>query len=115
MTSFQARIPLFIALAFAGAMAHSQTAPAPSGPAPSRGELLYTTHCIACHTTQMHWRNNKLAYDWPSLKAQVQRWQSNAGLQWGDADITEVSRYLNDTIYNYPADRVSSAGPVPRR
>ena len=117
MTSFQARIPLFIALACAAAISHAQPAPAPpqSVPAPSRGELLYTTHCIACHTTQMHWRNNKLAYDWPSLKAQVQRWQGNAGLQWGDADITEVARYLNDTIYNYQAERVSSALPVPRR
>jgi mono/diheme cytochrome c family protein len=110
MTSFQARIPLLIAMGCAAALASAQGVPAPS-----RGELLYTTHCIACHTTQMHWRNNKLAYDWPSLKVQVGRWQGNAGLQWGDADINEVARYLNDTIYNYPADRVSQAGPVPHR
>lgn len=69
---------------------------------PSRGELLYTTHCVACHTTQMHWRDKKLATDWPSLKAQVQRWQARASLDWSDADVTEVARYLNDTIYRYP-------------
>jgi mono/diheme cytochrome c family protein len=108
MTSIRARILLFIALACAGALSHSQTAP-------TRGELLYNTHCISCHSTQMHWRNNKLAHDWPSLKEQVRRWQGNAGLQWGDADILEVTRYLNDTIYNYPADHVSLAGPVPQR
>lgn len=71
-------------------------------PTQSRGELLYTTHCISCHTTQMHWRNDKQAYDWDSLKAQVRRWQKNASLQWSEADITEVSRYLNETIYRYP-------------
>lgn len=69
---------------------------------PSRGELLYTTHCIACHSTQMHWREKKLATDWPSLKAQVQRWQATARLEWSDADVTEVARYLNDTIYRLP-------------
>ena len=39
----------------------------------------------------------------------VRRWQGNAGLQWGDADIAEVARHLNDTIYHFPqtADRVS--------
>jgi mono/diheme cytochrome c family protein len=69
---------------------------------PSRGELLYTTHCVACHTTQMHWRADRQAVDWDSLKLQVRRWQGNAGLQWGEADITEVSRYLNEAIYRYP-------------
>lgn len=78
---------------------------------PARGELLYTTHCIACHTTQMHWRDKKLAHDWDSLKFQVGRWQGNAGLQWTDTDIVEVTRYLNDTIYRYPpaGGRVSAS------
>ena len=51
-----------------------------AGPAAAqnRGELLYTTHCIACHSTQMHWRDQKLVTDWPSLKAQVRRWQAGA-------------------------------------
>jgi cytochrome c2 len=70
--------------------------------APSRGELLYTTHCVACHTTQMHWRDKRLATDWPSLKAQVQRWQATARLDWSDGDVTEVARFLNDTIYRHP-------------
>jgi hypothetical protein len=42
--------------------------PVPSG---SRGELLYSTHCVSCHTTQVHWRDKKLATDWTGLKAQV--------------------------------------------
>lgn len=70
--------------------------------AQTRGELLYTTHCVSCHTTQMHWRDNRQAIDWNSLKLQVRRWQVNAGLQWPEADVTEVSRYLNETIYRFP-------------
>jgi hypothetical protein len=49
------------------------------GTADSRGALLYSTYCVGCHTTQVHWREKKLA-TWTSLKAQVRRWQSNAGL-----------------------------------
>ena len=73
-----------------------------AAPLPSRGQLLYTTHCIKCHTTQMHWRQDRGAHDWGSLKGQVRRWQGNAGLGWNEADITEVARHLNDTIYRHP-------------
>ena len=68
----------------------------------TRGELLYTTHCIACHDKQIHWRDKKIASDWGSLKAQVSHWQEVAGLMWSDGDIAEVARYLNDRDYHYP-------------
>lgn len=92
-------------LALVGINALAGAQPAPSE---TRGELLYSTHCAACHTTQMHWRNERQAFDWESLKFQVRRWQGNAGLAWNDVDIAEVSRYLNETIYHYPQinDRV---------
>ena len=79
----------------------STLAGAQDAPSETRGELLYSTHCVTCHTTQMHWRNDRQAIDWDSLKFQVRRWQGNAGLAWNDADIAEVSRYLNETIYHY--------------
>jgi mono/diheme cytochrome c family protein len=84
---------------------------APSAMAQSRGELLYTTHCISCHTTEMHWRDKRSASNWPALKAQVRRWQDVASLAWGDSDILDVSRYLNETIYHFEqtADPVSSS------
>ena len=74
----------------------------PATPTPSRGELLYRTHCIACHTTEVHWREKRLATDWASLTAQVRRWQANVGLRWPDRTIEEVVRYLNATIYRFP-------------
>lgn len=81
----------------------------PAAMAQSRGELLYATHCIACHTSQMHWRDNRVARDWSSLQAQVRRWQGAASLDWSDGDIREVARYLNDSIYHFDqkADSVS--------
>lgn len=104
------------ALAGAALTTACVAASAQSAPAKSRGELLYTTHCIACHTTQMHWRDKKQATDWDSLKGQVRRWQGTAQLNWSEADITEVARHLNDTIYRYPqtSGRVSLAEPQPR-
>jgi hypothetical protein len=99
-----------VSVALAGC---SMLAPAQTVPAETRGELLYSTHCVTCHTTQMHWRNDRQAFDWDSLKFQVRRWQGNAGLAWNDADIAEVSRYLNETIYHYPQlnDRVGLVTP----
>jgi hypothetical protein len=82
--------------------------------AQSRGELLYATHCISCHTTQMHWRDEKAATDWSSLKAQVRRWQGAISLGWSEDDIVEVARHLNQTIYRFEqtGDTRSSRGPL---
>ena len=106
MTKLLIQTLLLTALACASAVAFSQ-APPPT----SRGQLLYTTHCNECHTTQMHWRDDRRALDWDSLKAQVRRWQGNSGLGWSESDIAEVARHLNDTIYRYPqtSDRLSLA------
>ena len=78
------------------------TAAAQGMPDPQRGELLYSTHCIACHTTQIHWRDKKLAKDYPGLVAEVGRWQKLAGLGWNADDIAAVARYLNTLFYHYP-------------
>jgi len=116
MTNFLTRALLRAALAAAATSACAGTmAQTQLQPLPTRGELLYNTHCIACHTTQVHWRDNKQATDWKGIEAQVRRWQGVAGLAWSDADITEVSRFLNNTIYKYPqTGEVLSLGAVRR-
>jgi len=68
---------------------------------PSRGELLYATHCRDCHSTQIHWRAKKLATNWPRLKAEVDRWQKSARLGWRDDEVTDVARYLNTRYYHF--------------
>ena len=99
------RIPAIVSLSCWAALAGAE---APPLPAASRGELLYSTHCIACHNEQMHWRTLHQARDWDTLRAQVRRWQANAGLGWPDADVDAVARYLNDTIYGFPRPPVAS-------
>ena len=72
-----------------------------SGAGRPRGELLYSTYCTGCHTTQVHWREKRLATDWTSLKSQVRRWQENVGLAPDDDDIVAIATYLNTLYYHF--------------
>lgn len=67
----------------------------------TRGELLYSTHCNACHTAKIYWREQKLATDWNSLMAKVRRWQASIGLDWSEEEITDVANYLNAAHYRF--------------
>jgi len=90
---------------------------ASSAQAQSRGELLYSTHCIGCHTTEMHWRDNRAATDWPGIVLQVGRWQSANSLSWSRQDVVAVARYLNDSFYHFeptaPATAASTGAVRP--
>jgi cytochrome c2 len=69
----------------------------------SHGRLLYENACVACHTTQAHWRNKSIVTDWPSLVGQVTRWQAIAGQSWNEDEIRDVAAYLNQRFYRLPA------------
>lgn len=99
----------------AGVLCGPALAQALPTPLPTRGQLLYGTHCVECHNSQVHWRNKKLATDWTSLKAQVTHWQAVALLNWSEADILEVTRHLNGTIYRFPspANPRAQGAPLP--
>ena len=88
--------------ALAGLLAALAAPPATAQREPTRGQLLYGNHCIACHDQRMHWRDQRRASNWETLRAWVRHWQGTQQLQWSDADIDEVARHLNDTIYRYP-------------
>jgi mono/diheme cytochrome c family protein len=75
-----------------------------------RGELLYSTYCIGCHTTQFHWREKRLATDWTSLKSQVRRWQESVGLAPDDDDVVAIATYLNGLYYHFPAPDTKRRG-----
>lgn len=85
--------PLLLAACAAGA--HAQAG------APSRGQLLYATHCVECHNAQVHWRNQRQVRDWETLRAWVRHWQGDARLQWTEEDVEAVARYLNDSVYHF--------------
>lgn len=112
-------IAVACAIACAGTLAQTPAPPPggvtpPGGPTPppgmSQGELLYTTHCVGCHTKDIHWRDNKIAKDWPTLLAQVRRWQASGHLNWGEEEIAAVAHYLNRTFYKFPEPEEKKVG-----
>lgn len=104
---------LGLALALTVAASPDALAQTAAPAVPSRGELLYTTHCIACHTSQMHWRDKRVATDFPGVLAQVMTWQSRAQLNWTPEDIVEVARFVNDRYYRYPRTEPRAATELP--
>jgi mono/diheme cytochrome c family protein len=95
-------LPLLPRLLLALAAAASGSTQAQTAQPPTRGQMLYDTHCVTCHTVQMHWRKASVVRSWQDLQDQVTRWQSSARLGWSQDDITQVARYLNDTFYRMP-------------
>ncbi len=84
------------------ALLASAGAQAQSDPTVERGRLLYANHCVECHSREIHWRDQRRATDWGSLRGQVRRWQGEVRLGWSDEDIEAVTRHLNDTVYRFP-------------
>jgi mono/diheme cytochrome c family protein len=73
------------------------------------GQVLYETHCITCHNTQVHWRQNRLVKDWTTLRTQIERWQNNIGQRWTREQISDVAKYLNQMFYKFnPSDEARS-------
>ncbi|WP_295687555.1 cytochrome c [uncultured Nevskia sp.] len=64
-----------------------------------RGQMLYETNCVSCHTTEAHWRENSIVGSWSDVLVQVERWQRNAGQNWGSPEINDVAAYLNVNFY----------------
>lgn len=99
-------VVIVMALMFAATVVAGQS----SGVGGPRGELLYSTYCIGCHTTQMHWREKRLATDWGSLRYQVRRWQENVAPGLAEEDITAIATYLNNLYYHFPATDAGQRG-----
>lgn len=76
-----------------------------------RGRLLYETACVACHTTQAHWRDKRVVRSWSKLLGEVTRWQQNAGQSWGANEIVDVAAHLNERFYKLPCPEAGCGGP----
>lgn len=66
-----------------------------------RGQLLYETHCIACHGKSVHSRNPRKADSVGKINYWVTRWSSELKLNWSSSDIDEVTNYLNSKYYKF--------------
>jgi len=113
MGALNRRAGLLAALCLAVAVAVEAQAPKPAQE--SAGALLYSTHCVGCHTAQVHWRAGRRATSWATLQAEVRRWQGRVGLGWSEDDIAAVARHLNALHYRFPAPNPvagTSRGPA---
>jgi len=72
---------------------------------PDRGRELYESRCGECHSESVHGRAKRVAADFADVRGWVSRWNKNLALRWGDAEIDDVSVYLNNTYYRYPCPR----------
>lgn len=79
---------------------NSKPAPAKET-AKTRGQLLYETHCIACHESGLHVRERRKARNIAEINQWVGRWVGYQKLNWGIEDIQEVANYLNRQFYQY--------------
>lgn len=61
---------------------------------------------IMCHDTSVYTRENRTARDYESLRAEVDRWQSNVSLNWSEDEINAVSTWLAKRYYGFscPSD-----------
>ena len=76
-----------------------------------RGGELYRMHCSACHTAQVHWREQRLVRSWDDLRYQVARWQRVAGQSWSREEIDDVAAYLNRAFYEVRCPLSGCGGP----
>ena len=68
---------------------------------PARGQMLYENHCIACHESTAHVRNNRRANSLKELQSWVIRWSNQQQLNWSAEDIRDVVNYLNNHYYKF--------------
>lgn len=66
-----------------------------------RGQLLYENHCGGCHETSVHGRDPRKAASISEIRHFINVWQKDLKLNWSDADIDEVTSYINDRYYQF--------------
>jgi hypothetical protein len=71
---------------------------------PSRGQLLYENHCMVCHESQLHVREDRRATSGAAVEDQVRRWSGEQKLEWDEEDVSDVTGYLLHRYYRFGAD-----------
>ncbi len=73
----------------------------PLMPTPGRGQMLYENHCISCHASVVHIRDQRKAISLEEIRKWTRHWALDMNLPWSDEEIDDVSRYLNAHYYKY--------------
>lgn len=67
--------------------------------AQSQAKTTHDTYCIMCHGTELYTRESRIANDYATLRAQVDRWQGNAALNWSNTEINIMTDWLAERYY----------------
>jgi mono/diheme cytochrome c family protein len=76
-----------------------------------RGQQLFETHCIKCHSTELYKRAQPKVRSWPALLTEVRHWQTEAGQRWSTEEIDDVAAYLNRRFYKFERPAEVSLNP----
>jgi cytochrome c2 len=68
-----------------------------------RGRLLYENHCMVCHTSVAHIRDDRRVVTPVELRGQVTRWSTHLELPWQAEERDDVTAYLNERYYRFPS------------
>ena len=66
-----------------------------------RGKLLYENHCMSCHESVVHIRENRRAGALGEIYWQTTRWAVTQQLEWRYEEVRDVAQYLNNQFYKF--------------
>jgi cytochrome c1 len=66
-----------------------------------RGKLLYENHCMSCHESVVHIRDDRRAESLGEVTWQVSRWASEMDLDWRYPEVFDLVAYLNSRYYRF--------------
>lgn len=69
-----------------------------------RGRLLYENHCMSCHASIVHVREQRKSKSQAELRAWILRWSGELKLNWRDDELADVYQYLNNRYYKFPVE-----------
>ena len=74
----------------------------PSSAQVDRGQGLYENHCQECHNNSVHTRTDSKPKSVKDLRDWVRTMSIYSDLDWGNGEIDDLTRYLNQRIYKLP-------------
>ena len=78
--------------------------PLSASAATERGRLLYENHCMSCHVSTVHVRDQRKSKTPAELRAWILRWSEELKLNWREDEQADIYQYLNNRYYKFPVE-----------
>ncbi|MFC1665613.1 c-type cytochrome, partial [Pseudomonadota bacterium] len=66
-----------------------------------RGKSLYENHCMECHTSVVHVREDHKAKSINEIQQFIIRWVNYKKIPWTMEEVQDVLAYINEQYYHY--------------